>query len=173
MARILRHLSANTDGSSLVAALILAGLLAQCFMTLARGASQTAVLLDEIVHRPTVIPDRILLCWFADPATLQAVTWRTDLSVIESCGEIAVASDGPRFTDRVHRVTATSVRLDTDLGSARLGTTAWNSMIWHHPPGTSTGWVTVRTGANGYSSVPPVRIQGHLPSYTLVMRKIT
>jgi 3',5'-cyclic AMP phosphodiesterase CpdA len=32
----------------------------------------------EILHRPTAQPDRIRLTWNGDPATTQAVTWRTD-----------------------------------------------------------------------------------------------
>ena len=43
---------------------------------------------DADAHRPTALPDRILLCWSSDPATTQAVTWRTDVSVSAAFAEI-------------------------------------------------------------------------------------
>lgn len=51
-------------------------------------------------YRPTPLPDRIVLTWTDDPATTQAVTWRTDGSVVRAYAEIAVAEEGPAFTDR-------------------------------------------------------------------------
>lgn len=52
------------------------------------------------IYRPTPLPDRIVLTWVGDPATTQAVTWRTDESVVHAYAEIAVAEDGPAFADR-------------------------------------------------------------------------
>ena len=33
-------------------------------------------------HAPTPLPDRVVLTWDGNPATSQAVTWRTDVTVM-------------------------------------------------------------------------------------------
>ena len=42
-------------------------------------------------------PDRIVLTWSGDPATSQAVTWRTDDSVIEAFAEVVLARPKAKF----------------------------------------------------------------------------
>lgn len=51
---------------------------------------------DQAAHAPRPLPDRIVLTWRSDPATTQAVTWRTDTSVARSVAEIAVANENGR-----------------------------------------------------------------------------
>jgi 3',5'-cyclic AMP phosphodiesterase CpdA len=61
-------------------------------------AQQTAALSPEVeMYRPTVMPDRIVLTWAGDPATTQAVTWRTDTSVKNAVAQIAIADPDPTF----------------------------------------------------------------------------
>lgn len=48
----------------------------------------------RVIYRPTHVPDRVILTWNADPATTQAVTWRTDPTVKKALGQIAVAEGG-------------------------------------------------------------------------------
>ena len=67
------------------------------------------------IYRPTPIPDRIVLTWTGDPATTQAVTWRTDGSVVRAYAEIAVAEDGPAFAD--HSDSYEAVTEEFPLGS--------------------------------------------------------
>ena len=82
-------------------------------------ADDTAVRVpDYTAHRPTAVPDRIVLCWSGNPVTTQAVNWRTDTSVVAPVGQIAPASDGPEFASQVKTLTATTERLETDLGPA-------------------------------------------------------
>ncbi|RUL88780.1 purple acid phosphatase family protein [Tautonia sociabilis] len=69
-------------------------------------------------HRPTAIPDRIILTFAGDPRTSQAVTWRTDTTVHHAFAEIALADHGPKFVDRAETVEAESSTLTTDLGEA-------------------------------------------------------
>jgi hypothetical protein len=45
--------------------------------------------------KPTLNPDRIILTWKGDPATTQAVTWRTDTSVKAAFAQIARSDPGP------------------------------------------------------------------------------
>lgn len=69
-------------------------------------------------HVPLQQPDRIVLTWAGDPATTQAVTWRTSVEVASGVGQIAVSEDGPDFRDKYRSVDATTERLDTDQGAA-------------------------------------------------------
>jgi len=70
---------------------------------------------DEVTHRPTAIPDRIVLTWIEDPSTSQAVTWRTDSSVAQGIAEVAIAGDGPAFTVNARQVKAVTAQLASDL----------------------------------------------------------
>lgn len=52
---------------------------------------------EKLIYRPTPMPDRVILTWAGDPATTQAVTWRTDTSVKAASAQLAVAEGGPGF----------------------------------------------------------------------------
>jgi hypothetical protein len=71
-----------------------------------------------VLHRPTPAPDRIILTYAGDPATTQAVTWRTDTTVGESIAEVAEATDGPQFSKDTVKVKASAERLQSDLNEA-------------------------------------------------------
>lgn len=70
-------------------------------------------------HEPLAQPDRIILTWAGDPATTQAVTWRTSTDVAAGVAEIAVADDGPNFRELAVRHNAVSEGFASDLGQAR------------------------------------------------------
>lgn len=74
---------------------------------------------EDVLHRPTPIPDRIILTWAGDPTTTQAVTWRTDESVKSPMAEIAEAGDGPEFVKKAVGHSATSETFQSDLNTAR------------------------------------------------------
>ncbi|GAA4865794.1 metallophosphoesterase family protein [Paenibacillus vulneris] len=63
---------------------------------------------DADMYKPTPVPDRIILNWNDDPATTQAVTWRTDTSVLTPQAQIAVAEDATVFKDKAISVMASS-----------------------------------------------------------------
>jgi hypothetical protein len=73
----------------------------------------------EVVHRPTPLPDRIILTWAGDPTTSQAVTWRTDSSVTKAVAEIAEAGDGPDFVTRAITYQAATEAFQSDLNNAQ------------------------------------------------------
>lgn len=75
-------------------------------------------LAKEIEHRPTAIPDRIILTFVGDPATTMAVTWRTDTTVEKAVAEIAVAESWRKFEDKARPFNAVTAPLTTDLGEA-------------------------------------------------------
>ena len=68
------------------------------------------------LHRATVMPDRVVLTWSGDPATTQAVTWRTSTAVTRAVAQLALASDGPQTDGRDYP--AKTVRFDSSLGAA-------------------------------------------------------
>ncbi len=51
----------------------------------------------KALYQPTRQPDRIILTFAGDPATSQAVTWRTDAGAKAAVAEVAPATDGPAF----------------------------------------------------------------------------
>jgi 3',5'-cyclic AMP phosphodiesterase CpdA len=64
------------------------------------------------------MPDRIILTWAGDPATTQAVTWRTSTTVTNAVAQIALSQDGPAFQDAAATVPAETDLLTSDLGEA-------------------------------------------------------
>ena len=69
---------------------------------------------------PSPIPDRIVLTWQTDPATSQAVTWRTDTTVAHGIVEIAPADASPRFMLDAESLDAETERVETDSGPAHF-----------------------------------------------------
>ncbi|MFK9093892.1 fibronectin type III domain-containing protein [Bacillus salipaludis] len=59
-------------------------------------------------NKPTAVPDRVMLNWKGNTATTQAVTWRTDESVVTPQAQITVAEDGTVFKAKVMTVNAES-----------------------------------------------------------------
>jgi hypothetical protein len=72
-------------------------------------------------HAPSPLPDRVVLTWNGDPATTQAVTWRTDTSVQRAVAELAVANDDGRSL-RPTRQGARTTAFASDLGRAHYHT---------------------------------------------------
>lgn len=69
-------------------------------------------------YQPTGYPDRIVLTFAGDPATVQAVSWRTSPSVTRAVAEIAVAGDSPALHLASRAVEGTTVPLDGGNGLA-------------------------------------------------------
>ena len=58
-------------------------------------------------HKPSTLPDRVMLTWEGDPADSQSVTWRTDATVKTAQAQIAKAGEGPDFKSAASTVLAT------------------------------------------------------------------
>lgn len=71
-----------------------------------------------VAHRPTALPDRVILGFRGDPARSQAVNWRTDSTVWRAVGEIAPAADAAEFAATARAVPAQTTTLEADLGLA-------------------------------------------------------
>lgn len=83
---------------------------------------------DEDVHRPTALPDRIILTWVGDPRSTQAVTWRTSTEVTQAWAEIALADSNPGFTKSAQTVPAQTQALKTNLGEAHYHTVQFENL---------------------------------------------
>lgn len=68
--------------------------------------------------RPGVLPDRIVLTWSTDPATSQAVTWRTAVEVPRGVAQITVAEAGPIIETTSRQLVASTVPLKTEINTA-------------------------------------------------------
>jgi 3',5'-cyclic AMP phosphodiesterase CpdA len=78
-------------------------------------------------HAPTPLPDRVVLTWVDDPATSQAVTWRTDTSIKAGIAEIAVANNNGRAL-APRRVQASTQRFESDLSTAHYHTVRFEGL---------------------------------------------
>ena len=76
---------------------------------------QPAISPEDELYRPTVMPDRVVLTWAGDPATSQAVTWRTDTSVKSAVAQITDADSGQKFEGRAQTMPAVTSELVTNL----------------------------------------------------------
>ena len=70
--------------------------------------------------RPGIRPDRIVLTWASDPATTQAVTWRTSVEVLRGLAEITLADAGPNLEEKSRQLVAKTQPLTTDLNAAHF-----------------------------------------------------
>lgn len=107
------------------------------------------------VHRPLSVPDRIVLSWDGDPATSQAVTWRTDLSAGPTLAQIARADHGPKFVSAAATVQGESTTLETDLSPARYHSVRFTglqpSTLYVYRVGDGVNWsewLQFRTASN-------------------------
>src|SRR5690606_17284869 len=66
-------------------------------------------------YLPSATPDRINLTWQTSPATSQAVSWRTDVSVKGAIAQITEAIDAPDLEQdaRTFEATTTKVFIDS------------------------------------------------------------
>ncbi|HVL14233.1 MAG TPA: metallophosphoesterase family protein [Gemmata sp.] len=92
----------------------------------------------KTVYRPSHVPDRVVLTWNGDPATTQAVTWRTDVTVGKAVGQVALSEGGPAFDapgsktrpnpDKVRTVAGRTEPLTTDLFEAHYHSVVFDGL---------------------------------------------
>lgn len=126
----------------LVAAFVAAALLGAYSSSYFRsGAPEVS---NYWLHEPGPTPDRIILTWADDPATTQAVTWRTSTAVTNAVAEIALSEDGPGFQERAHRVDAKTETFSSDLGEANYHSVLFTDLIpdtmYVYRVGDGTNW---------------------------------
>jgi len=110
---------------------------------------------SERSYASSVYPDRIILSWMNNPATSQAVTWRTDTSVRNACAQIAKADGSPFFSNNAWQVGASSTALNgpgwTDLYHRVNFTGLKPDTVYHYRLGDGsiwTEWFQFRTASS-------------------------
>jgi len=78
--------------------------------------------------RPGILPDRIVLTWSSDPATSQAVTWRTSADVTRGLAEITLTNSGPDLESGSKQLIAETQALTTDLNTAHFHTVKFEGL---------------------------------------------
>jgi len=94
-------------------------------------APKRAPMADKEAAKPTPRPDRIILTWEGDPATSQAVSWRTDTSVDAALAQIAPAADGPLFIKDnlfLKEIKGVTETLKTDLNEAKFHSVSFTGL---------------------------------------------
>ncbi len=79
----------------------------------------------QVQHRPTPLPDRVVLTWSGDPTTSIDVTWRTDSSTGEPAAEYAVSEHvAGNLRDGVipncQRAAGSKQNFSSDLGTCQV-----------------------------------------------------
>lgn len=100
-------------------------------------------------------PENIILTWKGDPATTQAVTWRTDQSIKEGNAEIALADAAPNFTLSAVKLKAKTEKLETINGNKYYHSVNFNDLnsntLYAYRVGTEehwSEWFHFRTSSN-------------------------
>ncbi len=113
----------------------------------------------EVTHKQryaaTAMPDRILLSWQDDPATSFSVTWRTDTTIDIGLGEIAIATDGPKFTSKKKVVEAIRMTYNPEFGEVHHYTATFTGLkpetqyVYRVGDGVNySEWIQVTTAAD-------------------------
>jgi 3',5'-cyclic AMP phosphodiesterase CpdA len=104
------------------------------------------------LHRPTRLPDRIILTIKGDPSRTQAVTWRTDTSVTVGYAELGPCDESGAFAGyariktepKTKRFTAVTTPLKSDLNDAHYHTVEFTDLEPNTPylyrVGDGTNW---------------------------------
>lgn len=86
---------------------------------------------EKLIHKPTPVPDRVVLTWAGDPATTQAVTWRTATTVANPVAQIAAAEGGPGFDPTWGRANFNKGKVRTVPARSQPLTTTINEALYH------------------------------------------
>lgn len=78
------------------------------------GVPSQPVLAGDTLYEPSLHPDRINLTWSGDPATTQAVSWRTSVTGNPAMLELALAGASPDFRNDAASYSAVTEDLDVD-----------------------------------------------------------
>jgi acid phosphatase type 7 len=105
-------------------------------------AQNTLVPDGAVRYAPTIFPDRIVLTFAGDPATSQAVSWRTDSSVAAAVAQVVLADDTPAIENRAVEVRGETVPLRAVNGLAHHHTVTFGDL----EPGTLYAY---RVGGGG------------------------
>jgi len=106
--------------------------------------AKVAKVTDKARHTPTRIPDRVILTWKGDPSQSQAVTWRTDTSVLQSFAQIALATENKDFAKSATLVLAETTPFKSNLSDAHYHSAEFTGLTprtkYAYRMGDGTNW---------------------------------
>ncbi len=138
-------------------ALLLALVASQARAEMHDEDEKPAAVPNVVAHRPSGLPDRVILGFSGgDPSRTQAVSWRTDASVLESLAQIAPAADDASFVETARGVRATTTPFESDLGLANYHSVVFEDLVpgadYLYRVGDGTNWsewFRFRTASDG------------------------
>ncbi|MEY3459787.1 MAG: hypothetical protein RL215_2944 [Planctomycetota bacterium] len=80
------------------------------------------------LYKAGLFPDRVVLTWSDDPATTQAVTWRTSTEVTRAWAELTVADPGPALAASARQIEAKSEVQHTPTGPAHCHSVTFTAL---------------------------------------------
>lgn len=83
---------------------------------------------DTKAYAPSPIPERVVLTWTGDPASTQAVTWRTDTTVKHGVADLAIANSNGRAL-KPKRWDAKTTPFTSDLNEAHYHTVEFTGLL--------------------------------------------
>jgi 3',5'-cyclic AMP phosphodiesterase CpdA len=93
------------------------------------AATPPSIVTAQQLYAPNGQPDRVRLTWDGDPATSQAVTWRTDETAGSPVAQIALAHHGPSLETMAATVQGRSESVKSDLGwTSRYSTVSFRDL---------------------------------------------
>lgn len=94
----------------------------------ATDRSEPALVADADIHRPTRLPDRVILTFIGDPSRTAAVNWRTDTAVQRAVAEIAVAGDNRDFQDDARQILARTEPFASRINQAHFHSAVFDEL---------------------------------------------
>ncbi|RHW39059.1 hypothetical protein D1B31_13945 [Neobacillus notoginsengisoli] len=161
----------STKGRTLLLSALLVGAVPTMNVVLADLAATKYPAAET--YKPTPVPDRVVLTWKGDTATTQAVTWRTDTSVVTPQAQIAIAEDGPAFKAKATTVNAesTSEVKGNQEYTAKFHTVNFKSLQpetkYLYRVGDGINW------SGGLNLKQLLTRRSHSPLFTLATRRMT
>lgn len=89
---------------------------------------QPSLFSEAKIHAPSPIPDRVVLTWNDDPATTQAITWRTDTSIKNAVAQIAIANSNGRAL-KPETFAAETTFFESNINQAHYHTITFTQLI--------------------------------------------
>ncbi len=104
---------------------------------------QPVLFAEDEMHAPAPLPDRIVLTWMGDPSVSQAVTWRTDTTIVRAVAQIDFAKINGREL-KGETVNAQTIYFSSDLGKAHYHNVNFTNlqpdMLYAYRVGDGVNW---------------------------------
>jgi len=104
-------------GRLFIRRLLLGGIFALSAMNVGWSAEPVKVP-NEVLQKPSPMPDRVILTPAGDPARMMGLNWRTDTTITKGIAEIARSEAGPAFVSKATQIASVTTSLTSDINEA-------------------------------------------------------